>query len=279
MKKILTGLFLLGTVLGVQAQTVEEIIAKHELAIGGREKVQAIKQLQVSSILKMGMMGQSIEMPITLVREKDHLFRRQIGGMMGMGDSYTLITDTAGYLYVPVMRFGGGGDFGGRGGGLPQNNQPTIIKMKPEEVAAAKYELDTEGFFPELVNYAAKGHIAELVGTEKVSKVQCYKIKMVLKTGQTVMYYLDNQTFLVKQMEATGDMALNITGMASLLKAFERNVKKDTKATIVVKEYQEFKGVKFPTKFTLSYGPIDSEIENHNVQINEGLEDKWYTVR
>jgi hypothetical protein len=286
MKKILTLLFI-GVAAIAQAQTVDEVLAKYEAASGGREKLQAIKQLQISSTAKLSVMGQDLEIPTTLVREKGHLFRRQIGGLMGMGDSYTMITDTSGALFVPVMRgFGGGGgggfDRGGGGGGFGGQggqNQPTIIRMKQEEIAAQQFELDTEGYFPELVNYAAKGHTAQLLGIEKAAKTQCYKIQMTLKTGQTALYYIDTQTFLVKQMEATGEMALNMTGFASLMKAFERNIKKDTKATIVVKEYQEFKGVKFPSKFIMSFGPLESQVENHNVQINEGLEDKWYTIK
>jgi hypothetical protein len=278
MKQVLTALFLFVAVMS-QAQTADEILAKFEEASGGREKLQSIKQLQISSSVKMGIMGQDIDLPTTLVREKGHLFRRQIGGIMGMGDSYTMITDTSGVLYVPAMRMFGGGRGEGFGSPGGPGNQPNIIRMKAEEVAAQQFELDTEGFFPELVNYAAKGHKAELMGTEKVAKVPCYKIKMTLKTGQTAFYYIDQQTYLVKQMEATGDMALNLTGLASLMKAFEKQVRKDAKATILVKEYQDVKGIKFPAKFNLSFAQLDAAVENNNVQINEGLEDRWYSVR
>ncbi len=285
MKKIFAALFFIASALSAQSQTAEEILAKYETASGGREKLQSIKQLEVISNLKMGMMGSNIELPLTLVREQGKLFRRQIGGVMGYGDSYTLISDTAGFVYIPAQRgFGGGrgGDFGGGGGGFGggnPNNQPTINKLKPEELAAEQYELDSEGPFAELVNSAAKGHTAQLAGTEKVSKVPCFKIKMTLKTGQVVTYFIDSQTFLVKQVEATGDMALNLTGFGSMIKAFGSSLGKNQKAVIAVKEYQEVKGIKFPLKYTLSYGPIESEIENTSVQINEGLDEKWYHVK
>ncbi len=287
MKKIFAGLFLLFSGFAAQSQTADEIIGKYEAAAGGREKLEAIKMLEVISNVKMSVMGQSIELPQTLVREKGKLFRRQVGGIMGMGDSFTMLTDTSGSLYIPGMRgFGGGGGFGGGegrrdgggrdGGGPGGGNGATLTAMKPEEVAAQQYELDCAGAFPELVNYAAKGHTVQLAGTEKVSKVPCFKIKMTLKTGQVVTYYIDQQTFLVKQLEATGDMAANLTGFRSLMQAYGSNVPKNTKATIMVKEYGEFKGIKYPTKFTLDYGPISSDVENGNIQINEGLEEKWY---
>lgn len=278
MKKLFAGLFLMMLALQVQAQTVEEVLGKYVEAAGGREKLEAIRYLEVLSNVKMGVMGQNIELPLTLVREKGKLFRRQVGGVMGMGDSFTMVTDTSGVIYVPAMR-----GFGGRGGGgfdgMPQGNEPTITRMQPAEVTAQQYELDCAGAFGELVNYAAKGHTAELQGTEKVNKLPCYKVKMTLKTGQTVTYFIDVQTSLVKKVEATGDMALNLTGFGPMMKAFGSRIGKDTKATLLVKEYKEFKGIQYPVKTLLSFGPVETEVENLTVNINEGLEEKWYHVK
>lgn len=281
MKKIIACLFFLGLATGTFAQIAEEIIAKYEAAAGGREKLEAIKTLEVISNLKMGVMGQSIELPLTLVREKGKLFRRQIGGIMGMGDSYTIITDTSGYVYIPAMRGFGGGGGGGRDGGfggMQPPSEPTITRIKAEDIIAQQYELDCAGAFGELVNYAAKGHTVELQGTQKINKSICYKIKLNLKTGQAVTYFIDSQTFLVKQVEATGDMAANLTGFGSMMKAFGREIKKDMKATMLIKDYQEFNGIKYPVKLTLSLGAVESEVENTSVRINEGLDDKWYKV-
>jgi hypothetical protein len=278
MKKLFAGLFLMMLALQLQAQTVEEVLGKYVEAVGGREKLEAIRYLEVLSNVKMGVMGQNIELPLTLVREKGKLFRRQVGGVMGMGDSFTMVTDTSGVIYVPAMR-----GFGGRGGGgfdgMPQGNEPTITRMQPAEVTAQQYELDCAGAFGELVNYAAKGHTAELQGTEKVNKIPCYKVKMTLKTGQIVTYFIDVQTSLVKKVEATGDMALNLTGFGPMMKAFGSRIGKDTKATLLVKEYKEFKGIQYPVKTLLSFGPVETEVENLTVNINEGLEEKWYHVK
>lgn len=278
MKKIFAGLFLLLGVLQVRSQTVEEILAKYEAAAGGREKLEAIRYLEVLGNVKLGVMGQNIELPLTLVREKGKLFRRQIGGVMGMGDSYTMVTDTSGLIYIPAMR-GFGGPPGGGFGGMSSGSEPNITRMSTAEVSAQQYELDCAGAFGELVNYAAKGHTAELNGTAKVNKLACYKVKLTLKTGQTAMYYIDTQTFLVKQVEATGDMALNLTGFGPMMKAFGSRVGKDTKASLLVREYKEFKGIQYPVKAVLSFGPVESELENMTVNINEGLEEKWYHVK
>ncbi len=279
MKKIFIGFFSLLTFITAQSQTADEIIAKYEVAAGSREKLEGIHEMEVASTLKMGVMGQQIDLPLTLIRVKGKLFRRQIGGVMGMGDSYTMLTDTSGYVFIPAMRGMGGRGGGDFGGGFPTSNEPTITSIKKEDVAAQQYELDCAGAFAELVNYAAKGHKAELLGTEKVSKQPCYKIKLTMKTGQSVNYYFDTQTFLVKQLEATGDMALNLTGFGSMMKAFGSNIRKDTKATMLVKEYGEFNGIKYPVKLTLAFGPVESEVENYSVKFNEGILDKWFKVK
>ena len=251
------------------AQTADEVIAKYEAAAGGREKLEGIRYLEVNSNLGMSMMGRTIDLPLTMVKEKGKLFRRQLGGIMGMGDSFTMITDTAGYIFIPAMR--GFGDM--------QGTEAITSRIPDADVAAQQYELDCAGAFGDLVNYSAKGHKAELVGTEKVSKVPCYKIKLTLKTGQVVYYYIDSQTSLVKQMEASGEMAANMSGFGSMMKSFGRNVKKDEKATLFVKEYKDVNGIKYPGKYILSFGPIESEVENMAIKINEGLDEKWYHVK
>lgn len=266
---VLLTFLISATIFSAKSQTADEIIAKYEAAAGGREKLEGIRYLEVNSNLAMGMMGRTIDLPLTLVREKGKLFRRQIGGIMGMGDSFTMITDTAGYIFIPAMR--GFGDM--------QGTEAITSRIPDADVAAQQYELDCAGAFGDLVNYAAKGHKAELIGTEKISKVPCYKIKLTLKTGQVVTYFIDSQNNLVKQMEATGDMAANISGFGSMMKAFGRGMKKDEKATLFVKEYKDVNGIKFPGKYTLGFGPIESEIENIAIKINEGLDEKWYHVK
>ena len=195
MKKIIAGLFLLAAFTSAQSQTVDEILAKYETAAGGREKLEAVKTLEVVSNLKMSVMGQSLDVPLTLVREKGKLYRRQIGGIMGMGDSYTLLTDTAGYIFIPAIRGFGEGR---------QGTPASIAKINAEELASEQYELDCAGAFGELANYAAKGHTAELLCTEKINKLPCYQIRMKLQTGQTVPYFIYSQTYLVQQVTAKG---------------------------------------------------------------------------
>lgn len=269
MKQIIVCVFLFFGINILNAQTVEDILAKYEVAAGGKEKLLGIKQLEVMGTVKMGIMGQIIELPITVLREQGKLFRRQLGGIMGMGDTYTIVTDTSGYVYIPSIR--GFGDMPG--------TEASITKMNTTELSSQQYELDCSGAFAELINYAQKGHTAEIVGTEKINKVPSIKVKLTLKTGQTMFYYFDNNTGLVNKVEATGDMAANLTGFGAMMKMFGNGNSKNMKAEVFYKEYQDIKGIKYPLKYTINLGPVETQIEHTTIKVNEGIDAKWYKIK
>jgi hypothetical protein len=52
-----------------------------------------------------------------------------------------------------------------------------------------------------LVDYAAKGTVIQLVGTEKVEDRDTYKLKLTMKDGHSVHLWIDAQTFLEAKME------------------------------------------------------------------------------
>src|SRR5205814_8255603 len=55
---------------------------------------------------------------------------------------------------------------------------------------------DQADFYGPLVEYKAKGHRVELIGKENVQGTSCYKLKIMLKTGNLMYQYLDAKTFL-----------------------------------------------------------------------------------
>jgi hypothetical protein len=266
MKKSITLIFACLFFYSLFAQTADEVVTQYIAAAGGKEKLNAIKQIEVMGTLKLGVMGQSIELPVTEVREKNKLFRRQLGGIMGMGDTYTLITDTGGYVFIPSVR--GFGDMPG--------TAASLTKLTPAELSAQQYELDCAGAFANLVDYQAKGHTVELAGTEKINKQVCTKLKLTLKSGQTILYSFDNSTHLVKRIEATGEMAANLTGFGAMMKMFGSGVKRDMKAELIFSAYQQINGVQYPASYTISLGPVETQVENTTIKINEGIDSKWY---
>jgi hypothetical protein len=64
MKKLLTLIFPILIAFNTSAQTADDIIIQYMVAAGGKEKLNAVKQVEVMGTIKLGVMGQSIELPV-----------------------------------------------------------------------------------------------------------------------------------------------------------------------------------------------------------------------
>lgn len=258
------------------AQTVEEVMAKFEEANGGKAKLKAIKTLQMESVMKMNMMGQSFDINLSSIRERGKLYRRTMGGIMGMGNSWTMVTDTAGYVYIPAMpNFGGQRERGE--GGPAANNASSTVKMTDDELRKQQYELDCAGSFAMLVDYAKKGYKAELLGTSKVNKEDCYKVKLTMADGLFATYHINTKNYLVQQVDATDEMAAALTGFGSLMRMM--GGRRNLKATILYNSYKDIAGIQFPMKQIISIGPVETVIEHLDIKLNEPVDEVWYKAK
>ena len=280
MKKIMSFLFLFGLVLTAQSQTVDEVFAKFEAAVGGRDALLAIKTVQYKSTITLNMMGSPFDIPVTNIKENNKMLRREVAGIMGMGKSFSILTDTAGYLFTPAMRGFGGGGPGGPGGGIPEGGRDaSLTKMNDATVKEEQYELDAAGAFGHLVNYAAKGHKAELQGTAKVNKTECYKVKFTFNNGQEMLYYIDTKTFLPVQTEALGKVALEQVGMGGMMEQMGSDRAKKLKVITTYSNYEEVNGIKFPMKQKLEMGAVEIDVVNSDYQINQPIDAKYYKLQ
>jgi hypothetical protein len=66
------------------------------------------------------------------------------------------------------------------------------------KIAASQSELDGP-----LIDYATKGTKIDLDGMEKIDGKDTYKLKLTMKSGQTMNIWIDAQTFLEVKMEGT----------------------------------------------------------------------------
>lgn len=298
MKRIsLLGICLFTLSLSVSAQTLEEVLTSFEAASGGRDKLEAIKSIKTESEIKMSMMGQDLDVSVSSIREKGKLYRRDMGAIMMMGKSWTLVTDTAGYALTPAMNMGGGGrpgggGFGGGGGdrvvvgGSFDGQRPpggvaaAVNKFTDDDLKSQQFELDCAGPFAPLVNYAAKGSKAELLGKDKVNKQECFKVKLTLASGQFITYYISSKNFLVMQIDATGPMAGNLSGFGNMMKMMGNESRlKGMKVSIGYSAYKEFNGVQFPTKEVINMGPVDMTVENRDIKLNDEVDKVWYKAQ
>jgi hypothetical protein len=268
MKKLFLSLLSLVVINLTQAQTVEEVINNFIEANGGKERLNSINSIQIKSTLVLEQMGMNIT--IITVREKDKLFRIQTSSPMGGNDSYTVINDTAGYRYVPAMN------------GPMGSVEESLTPLSKEEFVKQAYQKDCAGYFAQLVDYAAKGSTAVLDGKEKVNDVECDKVKLTLKTGQEMTFYISQANSQVKRVKLNASIAMEMMGMSGMMRGFGgggNRQREDRKIEIDYEKYKIFDGYPFPTKQKIQLGPFAVLVENNSFEINKPIAPVWYKVQ
>lgn len=164
--------FLVGLAFAVPAaaQTAEEIIAKHIEAMGGLEKLKAVKTIRMTGKMTL---GPGIEAPVVLELKRPNSLRMDIT-VQGMVGSQAF-DGTTGWTLMPFQ-----------GSKAPQQMAADELKMTQEQA-------DMDG---PLVDYAAKGNTVELMGKEKIEGADVHKLKVTLKNGVVRTVYIDAEHFL-----------------------------------------------------------------------------------
>jgi hypothetical protein len=151
------------------AQTADELVSKNIQAKGGLEKIKAIKTLRVTGNAVSG------GTPIVVVNEymRPDMIRESfsIAGMTAV-QAYD---GSSGWQISP---------FGGR-------KDPEFLGE--DDVRDLQLDADFEG---PLVDYRAKGNTVEFLGHDTVDGDDALRLKVTLKDGDVVYYYLDPDTYL-----------------------------------------------------------------------------------
>ncbi|GAC1423772.1 MAG: hypothetical protein NVS9B7_13820 [Flavisolibacter sp.] len=152
------------------AQSAEEIIKKHIEAMGGKEKINQIKSLQLESV--MTVMGNEAPMKTTIVNGKGFKNEVDFNGTQIV----QVFTDKGGWSVNPMM-----------GASEPQ-------QMPEDQYKLGKAEIYVGG---PLYDYASKGNKAELKGTEKLNNVDAYKIALTSADNEVSTFYLDPSSYYI----------------------------------------------------------------------------------
>jgi hypothetical protein len=155
----------------VKAQTADEIVNKHIEAIGGKDKIAAMKSLRIEA--DMEVMGNQASSNTTIVYGKASLSEIDFGGQKIVN---CITIDKGGWLINPLA------------------GQVTAEAMPEETVNAGKSQLYPGGA---LLNYAAKGNKVELAGQEDVNGVKAWKLKVTTKEGSNIVQFIDPTTFYI----------------------------------------------------------------------------------
>lgn len=152
------------------AQTVDDIINKHVEAMGGKEKLAALKALKLVMSIEI---GPNMKAPATIVLVNGTKMRLDMS-IQGM-TMVQVVTGDSGWAINP---------FGGK---------KEAERMNKEEIQASKDQLNITG---ELYDYKAKGNTVELIGKEDMEGTETYKLKVTKKNGDVDYIFLDAKTYL-----------------------------------------------------------------------------------
>src|SRR6266478_2552406 len=219
------------------SQTAEELIQKNIEAKGGMEKIKAIKTVRLTGKLDAGggftaAVGQENKRP-NLVRETFTL--------QGM----TQVQAYDGSTAWEVRPFGGRKD--------PQ-------LMGDDDVRDLLIDSDLDG---PLVDYKEKGNQVEYLGHDIVDGDDALRLKVTLKNGDIIYYYLDPDTLLEIRTER---------------REFIRGAVHDSVADLG--SYKPVAGVMYP--FSISEGPRsnpgDTVTTIEKIEVNVAFQESDFAV-
>ena len=157
------------------AQTADEIVAKYVKAIGGMDKINALKTLNRSGKFTG---GGGFEARLSQENKRPNMVREDFY-IQGM-DGVTAYDGKNGWKIDP---------FQGK-----KDPEP----LGEDELKDIIADSDFDG---PLVNYAEKGNKVEYVGTEPVEGTDAYKLKVTMADGEVRYYYMDTDYYVPIKVE------------------------------------------------------------------------------
>jgi len=155
----------------VAAQTLDEIVARHVAARGGREALAAVRTVRMT--------GRAIAGP-----GRDAIVRREIARPGRIRTEFVFQGTTGVYAWD--------GSAGWRVSPLDGRLEPEPLPAEDAGVAAEQADIDGP-----LVDWKAKGHAVELVGKEVLPGGPAYRLKVTLKSGAVRHVWVDAASGLV----------------------------------------------------------------------------------
>lgn len=175
-RKLLVVTAALSSAVLFAADDVDELIDKHIGAMGGAEKIRAIKTSKMTGKMVMG--GGQMEAAMVAYSSRPRQMRMEIEVQ---GQKIVQAFDgTTSWMINPMSG----------------NNEPQ--KAPADESKTAADNADPDG--SPLLDYKTKGTTVELLGKEDVEGAMAHKLKVTLKSGTVSTMFIDEKSFLPSKM-------------------------------------------------------------------------------
>jgi outer membrane lipoprotein-sorting protein len=146
------------------APSLDSIVAKNIEAKGGEAKLKAVQSMRMTGRVTI----QGMDMNMSIMTKRPNLMRHE---MVLQGRKIVQAFD----------------------GTTAWSINPMTGSEAPQELTGAQADItkDQADFDGPLLNWKAKGHTVELVGTEELGGAKAHKLKVTRKSGQVQYMYLD----------------------------------------------------------------------------------------
>jgi len=171
MKTLIRTALLASATLGIvttQAQSVDEIVGKHIDAMGGKTVLSSIKSIYVESTVEF--MGNEAPSITYILNGKGYKNELDFNGTKIV----QCVTEKGGWYINPMA------------------GATTAQAIPADQLKSYQLQLNIGG---PLMDYAAKGYKAELIGKDSAA----YKVRLTTTGGVDMTYFIDQKTYLINK--------------------------------------------------------------------------------
>lgn len=216
-----------------QGLNLDQILENHSKAVGF-DKLQSVK-----TIVMTGSMITNVIMPLKTIKVRPNKYRqeRDVVDITGV----TVFDGQIGWFTAPWS-------------GNPKPQVAAEPQLTPLKVLS-----DFDGT---IYNWKAKGHNAELNGTEKIGDTDAYKIKLTRADGGIEYYFIDSKSFLI------------------LKKVGYQNIRgKETEVANIYSDYRNTDGIMLAyASESIIGGQPSSSTQYDTIELNTTVDDKIFVM-
>lgn len=220
------------------AQSVDEILAKNYASKGGLEKWKSIQTQKMTGVAS----AQGFELGMVVYGKRPNLGRQDLTIQIPGQPAMTMVNVFDGAKAWMIN---------------PMSGSDAPVEMSGPEADTVKEQSDFDG---SLVDYKAKGHTVELVGTETLGTKKVHHLKVTRKGQPTQHYYLDAEL----------GTEVKVTTEAGAGPAVETEMS----------EYRTVDGVQVPHLIrVMQGGQVQAELRITKVEFNVPIEDSLFKIK